>query len=80
MTCSTQPVTLLVKEWSCALFLHPDNGRLWFVMSVDHMKWDWESANEIDDRADIFDVSRKIELLLRKAGSVISESREGLSP
>src|SRR4051794_10481572 len=72
LTCSTQPVTLVVKEWGCGLFLHPGSGQLWFVMSVAPGKWDWESANEIDDRADVFDISRKIGTLLLEITSVIA--------
>jgi hypothetical protein len=72
LTCSTQPVTLLVQEWHCALFLHPDTGHLWFVMVGEDGSWDWESANEIDGRADIFDISKNIERSLRRIESVIA--------
>ncbi|AGZ41313.1 hypothetical protein [Actinoplanes friuliensis] len=74
VTCSTQPVTLLVKEWACALFLHPDNDHLWFVMNVAHGQWDWESAGEIDERADMFDACGEIEGLLRRLTTVLAEA------
>ncbi|MEV4539337.1 hypothetical protein AB0J82_36750 [Asanoa sp. NPDC049518] len=54
ITCATQPTTLLAINWNCALFRHPDTGHLWFVNSLGSGQWDWESANEIDPRADQF--------------------------
>jgi hypothetical protein len=65
-------MTLLVDQWRCALFLHPDNGRLWFVMSLGHGQWDWESANEIDDRADAFVAGQTIEAQLRKITAIVA--------
>jgi hypothetical protein len=72
ITCSTQPLTLVVKEWGCALFLHPDSGQLWFVVSLAGEKWDWESADEIDDRADVFEISQVIEMLLHQMDAAIA--------
>ena len=72
ITCSAQPLTLVVKEWGCALFLHPDSGHLWFVVSLADEKWDWESSDEIDDRADVFEVSQVIEMRLRQIDTAIS--------
>ena len=76
LTCSTQPLTLLVKEWRCALFLHPGNGQLWFVMSTAHGKWDWESANEIDDRADVFETSQEVGALLHRIQALLVSADE----
>ena len=73
LTCSTQPVTVVVRQWRCALFLHPVSGRLWFVMSTDDGKWDWESANEIDDRADAYETSRTIEMSLHRIVAAVAE-------
>jgi hypothetical protein len=75
-TCSSQPVTLVVKEWGCALFLHPDTDCLWFVVSLPDEKWDWESANEIDDRDDFFESARTIGILLRQIDSAIKVTAE----
>lgn len=76
LTCSTQPPTLVVREWRCALFLHPESDNLWFVMSAAHEKWDWGSANEIDSRSDFFEVSRPIETSLRQIRSAVADSTE----
>jgi hypothetical protein len=72
VTCPTQPMTLLVDQWRCALFLHPGDGHLWFVMSLGHGQWDWESANEIDDRTDVFVAGQTIEALLRKITAIVA--------
>ena len=65
-------MTLLVKNWRCALFLHPDNGRVWFVMSIAHGKWDWESSNEIEIRSDVYDASNEIGILLHRIEAVLT--------
>jgi hypothetical protein len=70
-------MTLLVKEWRCALFLHPGSGRLWFVMPVAHGKWDWESAGEIEDRADVFATSPEVETLLHRVQALVTSAEHG---
>jgi hypothetical protein len=72
VTCSTQPITLLVEERGCALFLHPETGHVWFVTSIAHGQWDWESAYEIDDRADAFEFGQPVEILLRHITSLVA--------
>ncbi|MGW4946245.1 hypothetical protein ACWEOZ_32205 [Actinoplanes sp. NPDC004185] len=66
-------MTLLVRQWRCALFLHPVSGRLWFVMSTGDGEWDWESANEIDNRADVYETSRTIETSLHRIVAAVAE-------
>ena len=80
LTCATQPMTLVVKEWRCALFNHASSGRLWFVMSAGPAAWDWGTANEIDDRADVFEAGTTIETFLHEIESVIERSEKGTFP
>ncbi|MEU4423553.1 hypothetical protein AB0F81_23235 [Actinoplanes sp. NPDC024001] len=74
MTCSSQPPTLVLQDWGCALFLHPDSGHLWFVMADADGGWEWDHANDVDARSDVFEVSRKIEDSLRRIESLVESS------
>ncbi|GAA1843105.1 hypothetical protein [Asanoa iriomotensis] len=70
VTCATQPMTLIVEQWNCALFLDTA-GNLLYVDSLGHGSWAWDSAGEIDTRHDFFEASQVLERLLRHAAQSI---------
>jgi len=67
-------MTLVAPQWSCALFIHPRSGSIWYVMSLGKGQWDWEQAGEIDSRSDVFDAGQRVLSHLHYIGSVLANS------
>lgn len=65
LSCATQPMTLLAKQWGCVLFLDV-HGDLWHVNEMSDGGLDWDGAGEFDSRGDFYDASVQVEQQLRQ--------------
>jgi hypothetical protein len=69
--CATQPLTLIIDRWACALFLNQD-GELRHVPVRPDGAWDWANTAEIDSRSEFYDAGVITEHLLRTLTHVLT--------
>jgi len=72
ITCATQPITLIAKQWDCALFLD-HGGDLWFVDPLAPGLWDWSSAGHFREDHELYEASRIIERKLRQTATILAD-------
>lgn len=92
--CSSQPITLLVREWASALFLTGD-GDLWLVNPEDaspqgadvlspsepyRAGWDWGNAGPIPEHHESYQTGKVIAALLRQLAATIAPDGAGEPP
>ncbi|MFC3499917.1 hypothetical protein ACFOOK_02865 [Micromonospora krabiensis] len=70
ITCATQPTTLIIEQWDCALFLD-HRADLWFVNRLPGGQWDWPNADHIHAHHDLYAASLLIERQLHQAIAIL---------
>ncbi|MBV1854590.1 hypothetical protein [Catellatospora tritici] len=72
ITGATQPMTLLIEQWRCALFLTTEG--MHFVNAIEGGQWDWAESGRLDPSYDGFPMGQLLEHLMHASQIAISNT------